>query len=136
MEIFIGNIPKKMNAFELQRLVNRALSPNGLVESILNLLKRKDRVKRLEFNVVTEVKSNRVVRYGKAIVEPDPAAKTIIAKLNNLHCRGVRLSVREFGHRSYNNERRSPHGLPNRVDINNVERRVGERRISTTEIQT
>lgn len=135
MEIFIGNIPKKMNAFELQRLVNRTLLPGSMLEGLVNIIRRKDRIKRLEFNVVTEVKTDRVVRYGKAIIEPDPAAKTLIKKLNNLPCHGVRLRVREFGHRSYHNERRSPLNLVKTRKPIQWERRSGERRSSTTEIQ-
>jgi len=136
MEIFIGNIPKKMNTFELQRLVNRALLPDSVMESLLSLLRRKDKIKRLEFDVVTEVKSDQVVRYGKAIVEPDLAAKNLIKKLNNLPCRGNRLRVREFGHRSYNNERRSLAGARAMKKRNvTLERRSGERRVANTEVQ-
>jgi len=137
MEIFIGNIPKKMNAFELQRLVNRVLIPNGILENLANLVFRDKKIQRLEFDVVTEVKANNVVRYGKAIIEPDPAAKQLIRKLNNLPFSGSRLKVREFGHRSYNNERRAMlggrAGLPSSFDV--IERRNGERRVSTTDIQ-
>jgi len=136
MEIFIGNIPKKMSAFELQRLVNRALVPDSMIESVFRLVRRKDRIKRLEFNVVTEIKASHTVRYGKAIIEPDPAAKFIIKKLNNLPCRGSLLKVREFGHRSYNNERRSL-GSKTRAAAPSAttERRNGDRRVSTTEFQ-
>lgn len=137
MELFIGNIPKKMNAFELQRLVNRALSSGGLVEALINVVRRKGKIRRLEFDVVTEVKVDKIVRYGKAIVEPDPAAKNIIKKLNNFPCRGNRLNVREFGHRSYNNERRSPgNSVYLKRSTYAQERRCGERRVSTTEIQS
>jgi len=136
MEIFIGNIPKKMNAFELQRLVNRALVPSNILEGLVNLVNRKDKIKRLELDVVTEVKTNRIVCYGKAIVEPDPAAKYIIKKLNNTPCRGNLLKVREFGHRSYNNERRSIGAkLKFGYQGGKLERRSGERRVSTTEFK-
>ena len=135
MEIFIGNIPNKMNAFELQRMVNRALLPSGMVESIVNLIRRKDKIRRLEFDVITEVKPNHVIRYGKAIIEPDLAARNLIKKLNNLPCRGNLLKVREFGHRSYNNERRAPAKVKTVSRNLDMERRSGERRVSTTEFQ-
>ncbi len=65
-------------------------------------------------------------RYAVAIVEPDKLAEKAIKKLNGAFLQGSKVVLREFLHRSYNNERRligwrdKPwHG---------IERRVSERR--------
>ena len=133
MEVFFGNLPRQMSAFELRRLVNHAIIPRGFVEYAGNLLKLKQRIRRLEFDVISEIKPDKVVRYGKAVIEPDVAAQRIIERLDKHPCRGNRLQVREFRNRTYGNDRRS---LQNRLSTYTGEERRGkERRMTTTEYQ-
>lgn len=131
MEVFFGNLPQRMSAYELRQLVNQAMMPKGFVETAKSIFSFNLRLKRLEFNVISEVKAREVVRYGKASIEPDLAAEHLISRLNDRHWKGKRLKVREFRNRTYNNDRRAV----NWRDINWAfkERRSNERRIAAIE---
>lgn len=131
MEVFFGNLPQRMSAYELRLLVNRAMMPKGLIETVKSIIRFNQRLKRLEFNVISEVKEREVVRYGKAFIEPDVAAQQLIERLNDRHWKGTRLKVREFRSRTYSNDRRAVHWRDTTWSFR--ERRSNERRMSSIE---
>ncbi|KPK37545.1 MAG: hypothetical protein AMJ69_11140 [Gammaproteobacteria bacterium SG8_47] len=49
-----------------------------------------------------------VKRYGLAMIEPDKAALKALRKFDRAKFKDSLVTVREFVHRSYSNERRSP----------------------------
>ena len=64
MQLFIGNLPKKMSTFELRRIVERALLPQGIQETAKHYLKG-ERVKRVQYEVFDKLTPYGVVRHGK-----------------------------------------------------------------------
>jgi hypothetical protein len=94
MEVFFGNLPQRMSAYELRQLVNKAMMPKGFIETTKSIFSFSLRIKRLEFKVISEVKPREVVRYGKACIEPDVAADQLIRRLNDWRWKGKRLKVR------------------------------------------
>jgi hypothetical protein len=131
MQLFIGNLPKKMSTFELRRIVERALLPQGIQETAKHYLKG-ERVKRVQYEVFDKLTPFGVVRHGKVSIEPDSLAHRVIERLDNTPYRDNKLVVREFVTRINNNDRRA---LTWRLKSwNNTERRSQDRRQPTVDL--
>ena len=129
MEVIFNNLPNKLNAQEIRRLVSAAILPKGVVVATKNVLLLNQRIKRLEFKIVTETKSEQLeCRYGIALIEPEKAARSVIRRLCKDVFHGYRLSAREYKNRSYSNDKRNVKWRE--VHWGHVERRQSERRTS------
>jgi hypothetical protein len=121
-----------MNTFELRRMVERALLPQGLQETAKHYLKG-ERVKRVQYEVFDKLTPFGIVRHGKATIEPDLLAQRVIERLDNTPYRDTMLVVREFITRINNNDRRA---LTWRLKSwNNTERRLQDRRQPTVDLE-
>jgi hypothetical protein len=107
MQLFIGNLPRNMSAFELRRIVERALLPQGLQETAKHFLLKGERVKRAQYEVFDKLTMFGIVRHGKVNIEPDLLAERVIERLNDTEYHGNALVVREFVTRINNNDRRA-----------------------------
>lgn len=110
MDLYIGNLPSDVDEAELRAF-----------------FKRCGKDKRCRFVIVTkQCKDGAVERYGLAAIEPERAALKALRKFDNARLKDHVVKVREFFHRSYNNERRSPNWRARRW--HRPERRRFERR--------
>ena len=107
MEIFIGNIPKRFSQYDLRRMVERALAPRHLGDTIRQLFDWSNRIKRADYQIIDEQKPYGVIRYGRVVIEPDTAARKVLAALQNSIYRGTTVNAREFVARAYINDRRA-----------------------------
>lgn len=129
MEVIFSNLPSNMSAHEIRRLVSAAILPKGVVEAAKSVVLMNQPIKRLEFKIVTETKSEQLQYcYGVAVIEPERAARSVIRRLSNDVFRGHRFSVREYKNRSYGNDKRNIKWRE--VHWGHVERRVHDRRKS------
>ncbi|MCG6969744.1 MAG: hypothetical protein LJE85_08270 [Gammaproteobacteria bacterium] len=96
-----------MNAFELRRIVERALMPQGLQETAKHFLLRSERIKRAQYDVFDKLTMFGIVRHGKVNIEPDILAERVIERLNDSQYRDNVLVVREYVTRINNNDRRA-----------------------------
>ncbi|MGD8592070.1 MAG: hypothetical protein PVF82_04520 [Gammaproteobacteria bacterium] len=131
MQLFIGNLPKKMSTFELRRIVERALLPQGIQETAKHYLKG-ERVKRVQYEVFDKLTPYGVVRHGKVSIEPDSLAQRVIERLDDTPYRDTMLVVREYVTRINNNDRRALTWRLKRW--NNTERRLQDRRQPTVDL--
>jgi len=133
MQLFIGNLPRNMSTFELRRIVERALLPQGLQETAKHYLLRGERLKRVQYEVFDKLTPFGIVRHGKATIEPDLLAQRVIERLNDTAYRDTNLVVREFVTRINNNDRRA---LTWRLKLwDDTERRLRERRQPTVDLE-
>jgi len=92
MDLYIGNLPSDVDEQELRAFFKGCA-----------------RDKRCRFVIVAkECKDGSVKRYGLAMIEPDKAALKALRKFDRAKFKDSLVTVREFVHRSYSNERRSP----------------------------
>lgn len=133
MQLFIGNLPRNINAFELRRMVERVLLPQGVNETAKHFLFKKERLKRSDFEVFDKLTHAGIMRHGKAIIEPELLALRAIERLNNSDFRGNRLTVREFITRINNNDRRALNWRMK--NWQGGERRLNERRQPTVDLR-
>ena len=82
MQLFIGNLPRNTNVFELRQTVERALMPQGLQETAKHFLLKSERVKRAQYEVFDKLTVFGIVRYGKVTVEPDLLALRVMERLD------------------------------------------------------
>lgn len=108
MELFIGNLPERATTADLAAFFKAF---------------RKKAICRIEERRFTDGSR---VRYGRVVFDSDRQAAKAIAKLNGKPLNGTPVVIREFFHRSYNNERRQL-GWRDRPWAGE-ERRSGERR--------
>lgn len=133
MQLFIGNLPRNLNTFELRRLVERALLPQGIQETTKHFLFRSERLKRAEYEVFDKLTFYGIMRHGKANIEPDVLAERVIERLDGAPFRDNQLVVREFVVRINNNDRRA---LTWRMKSwRGDERRLRERRQPTVDLE-
>jgi hypothetical protein len=133
MQLFIGNLPRHLNPFELRRMVERVLLPQGFQETAKHFLMKKERLKRSEYEVFDKLTMFGIVRHGKATIEPDLVAQRAIERLNNTTFRGNVLVVREFIVRINNNDRRSLNWRMR--SWAGAERRLRDRRQPTVDLE-
>lgn len=133
MQLFIGNLPRNINAFELRRLVERVLLPQGLQETAKHFLLKTERLKRSEYEVFDKLTMFGIVRHGKAVIEPDLMAMRAIERLNDTQFRDNVLIVREFIVRINNNDRRALSWRMKSWD--DTERRLRDRRQPTVDLE-
>jgi len=133
MQLFIGNLPRNVNAFELRRLVERVLLPQGFQETAKHYLLKKERLKRAEFEVFDKLTMFGIVRHGKATIEPELLAQRVIERLDNTRFRDTVLVVREFIVRINNNDRRALSWRMKSWD--GAERRLRDRRQPTVDLE-
>jgi hypothetical protein len=133
MQLFIGNLPRNINTFELRRIVERALMPQGLQETAKHFLLRSDRVKRAQYEVFDKLTMFGIVRHGKVNIEPDALGERVIERLNNTQFRDSVLQVREFVTRINNNDRRALNWRMK--NWGGGERRLRERRQPTVDLE-
>lgn len=133
MQLFIGNLPRNINTFELRRLVERVMLPHGLQETAKHFLLKSERLRRSEFEVFDKLTMFGIVRHGKVIIEPDLLAQRVIERLNNSRFRDCMLVVREFVVRINNNDRRALTWRMKHWD--GVERRLRDRRQPTVDLE-
>ena len=130
MQLFIGNLPKNMSTFELRRIVERAVLPQGLQETAKHYLTG-ERLKRTQYEVFDKLTPLGIVRHGKVTIEPDQLARRVKARLDNTLYRHNILVVREYVTRINNNDRRA---LTWRLKPwSDAERRLQDRRQPTME---
>lgn len=132
MDVIFNNLPEKLTANEIRRLVSDAILPKGIIEAAKGFMSFSSGIKRLEFKVITEIKMGQEYRYGIATIEPDRSALRIISRLQKRVFRGHPISVREYNNRSYSNDRRSVSWRA--VQWEPTERREQERRISAQSV--
>ncbi len=107
MEIFIGNLPHRFSQYDLRRVVERALMPKHLGETIRHLFAWSKRIKHADYRVIDEQKPYGIVRYGRVVIEPEAAAVKVLSALQNSIYRGASVNAREFVVRAYINDRRA-----------------------------
>ena len=133
MQLFIGNLPRNMNTFELRRMVERVLLPQGLQETAKHYLMKKERLRRAEYEVFDKLTMFGIVRHGKVTIEPEILALRAIERLDNTQFRDTVLVVREFIVRINNNDRRA---LTWRMKSwGGTERRLRDRRQPTVDLE-
>ena len=89
MQLFIGNLPRNVNAFELRRMVEHAILPQGFQETAKHFLLKKERLKRADYEVFDKLTLFGIVRHGKANIEPDVLAQRVIERLDNTRFRNL-----------------------------------------------
>lgn len=107
MIIYLGNVPKRFGQYELRRLIERLLIPEGFGQTARQFFSRSGRLKKAEYLVITERKSLGEVRYGKVTIEPRKVGLRLIPQLNKMQYKGHTLRAREFVIRAYINDARS-----------------------------
>lgn len=133
MQLFIGNLPRNINSFELRRIVERALLPQGIQQTAKHFLLRRERLKRAQYDVFDKLTPFGIVRHGKVTIEPDLLAQRVLERLDNTQFRDSVLIVREFVTRINNNDRRA---LTWRLKSwEKTERRLRERRQPTVDLE-
>ncbi|WP_455211169.1 hypothetical protein [Kaarinaea lacus] len=133
MQLFVGNLPRNMNTFELRRIVERVLLPQGIQQTAKHFLLKRERVKRVQYEVFDKLTPFGIVRHGKVTIEPDALAQRVIERLDNTQYRDTVLVVREFVTRINNNDRRA---LTWRLKAwEDTERRLRDRRQPTVDLE-
>lgn len=108
MDVFIGNLSPRTT------LIDLALFFKGFASDV-------------RFQIFDkQFEDGSRTRYAVATIEPDKLAEKAIRKLNGAYLQGNTVFLREFLHRSYNNERRAV-GWRSKP-WQGVERRTSERR--------
>lgn len=133
MQVFIGNLPRNFNEFELRRLVERVVLPKGVKQTAKHYLFRSERLKRSGYKVFDKLTNAGLVRHGVALIEPDILAQRVIERLHNSEYRGVRLTAHEYKTRTNSNDRRSINWRQKSWD--RLERRYNERRQPTIMVE-
>ena len=123
MEIFIGNISKELNGYELRRFVTGVLDSRK--PSALQFWKKKEPTE-LSFKIVEKHTPTGSYRYAIATLEPRSVALECIELMNNRFFQDKPLEVREYISRSYMNERRAVNWREKAWT--GIERRVADRR--------
>lgn len=131
MQIFIGNLPRNYSAFELRRLVERELMPQGIQETAKHFFSKKERLKRSEYKIFDKLTNMGIVRHGVAVIEPDALAARAIERLNKVNYQSNMLVVREYVTRTNSNDRRALNWRQKPWD--DSERRSKDRRQPTIE---
>lgn len=122
MELYIGNLPENVTAFDLRKLFTPIAGSNSGKFSFL----RARTEPFMNFKIVEQRSASGMVRYGWADIEPDEIAERCIERLNKAPFQGNTLVVREYFHRRAMNERRALDWRSK--PWNGEERRVGQRR--------
>ena len=133
MQLFISNIPRNFSAFELRRMVERVILPQGLQETAKHFFLKKERVRKSEYYVFDKLTHNGIIRHGRMNIEPDLLAQRAIERLNNTVYRGSFLIVREYIVRINNNDRRALDWRTKGWKY--MERRSSERRQPTVDLE-
>lgn len=116
MFVLISRLPPNTTKAEILALLNPALTMGfffkiGVVES-------------LELAYYRDSADDKIIWHSLARIEPDSAAKRVIRKLHRKRFNGMRIHVREYQLRCWQNDQRLNKVLPAHVR----ERRKGERR--------
>jgi len=106
MEIYIGNLPDRVNPAELRRIVNFALLPASLDELVKRVFKKADRIVHSDYDFIEKQIGDKSVRYARAIIEPDGLAMRALQRLDRFVLRGSSLQARRFVPRNKYNDRR------------------------------
>lgn len=108
MDLFIGNLPG-----------------NVVEKDLINFFRGYN--KKVQFRIESkDMSDGSKLRYAVASYESDKLARKAMAKLHGQMLYGATLNIREFEHRSYNNERRAI-GWRNKP-WDDIERRQDDRR--------
>lgn len=122
MELYIGNLPQDVTAFDLRKLFTPVVGSNSGKFSFL----RARTEPFMNFKIVEQRSAGGMVRFGWADIEPDEVAERCIEQLNKTVFQGNAIVVREFFHRRAMNERRALDWRSK--PWHGEERRVGQRR--------
>ena len=129
MEIYIGNLPDRVNPAELRRIVNFALLPASLDELVKRVFKKADRIVHSDYDFIEKQIGDKSVRYARAIIEPDGLAMRALQRLDRFVLRGSSLQARRFVPRNKYNDRRR-HLSKNLYAVNVYNRRKRDRRVN------
>lgn len=127
MDIYIGNLPERINSSQLKKIIRYALFPASFREIIARWLKGKDRIEHSDFEVIDDDRGNHSVRYAHAVIKPDQVARRVVQRLDHLTFHGSSLSAREYVKRNPDNDRRYRCNK-NLYAVSIYNRRMGERR--------
>ncbi|NOZ53369.1 MAG: hypothetical protein GXP08_09525 [Gammaproteobacteria bacterium] len=127
MDIYIGNLPERLESSELDKILRFALLPDNLREFLRRFFNKKDWVYHSEFKVMDETIGDRPIRYVRAVIEPECAARRVLQRLDHLTLQGSSLRARPYWVRSQRNDRRHRQ-LKNLYAVNAYNRRLGDRR--------
>lgn len=131
MHVFVGNLPRTFSEFELRRMVERALIPRGIKQSVTQVFLKSEQIQRTEFSVFDKISDAGIVRHGQVIIEPENMGRRLVERLDKFNFMGNLLYVREFTIRAYHNDRRDLHWR--KKTWQGMERRLAERRQPTIE---
>jgi len=129
MEIYIGNLPDRVNLAELRRVVNYALLPASFDELVKRVFKRADRIVHSDYDFIEKQVGDRSVRYARTIIEPDGVALRALRRLDRFVLRGSSLQARRYVPRNKYNDRRRQLSK-NLYAVNVYNRRKRDRRIN------
>ncbi len=90
MDLYIGNISSNTSEIDITQFICK----NAGIRDFSRI------------NIVQEHKAGKLNRYALVGIEPARQARNTISKINGMVLRGERLLIREFNHRSSNNEQR------------------------------
>ncbi|MGD8514040.1 MAG: RNA-binding protein [Granulosicoccaceae bacterium] len=108
MEIYIGNIPEGVDDYDLRKFIGVSGGET-------------------RFRIIDKSgKNGRRIRYGYADIEPARLAIKAMSRNHGREWLGHKITVREFRHRSYSNERRTLNWRE--IDWQGAERRHVDRR--------
>ncbi|MGD8567056.1 MAG: hypothetical protein PVJ39_03045 [Gammaproteobacteria bacterium] len=130
MDIYIGNLPEQLNTSQLNKIVKYALLPTSLQELLDRWIKGKGRIQHTDVEVIDDHRGNYAVRYGHAVITPDPIARRVVQRLDHLTLAGSSLHAREYVERNPGNDRRHRRHK-NLYAVSTYNRRRGERRKPT-----
>jgi hypothetical protein len=126
MEVYVGNLPPKVDVGELGQLFEKVIRPKGW-SALLPKARAKRSMSPPHFEII-EVAGKKSVRYGYVELYPESLAQQAIAGLQGATLRGNPVHVREYFNRAYINDQRLI-GWRNRR-WGRTERRLSERRRS------
>jgi len=127
MNIYIGNLPERLEPSELDKIIRFVLLPDSFRELVRRLFNKKDWLCHSEFEVMDETLDNRPIRYARAVIEPERVARRALQRLDHLTFQGNSLRAREYSARNQGNDRRHRQ-LKNLYSVRAYNRRLVERR--------
>lgn len=98
MIIILERIPKTTNKSDIENFLSPAVKGK--------IFQKPGKIEEIKISILKNTKNHLLDHYGLVFIDSDEAAVRTIKKLNRKVFNGKHISVREYHHRSWQNDRR------------------------------
>ena len=106
MEIFVSNLPEEIEASDLKNLLKDSLQKNIFRKLYNKIISQGGLDDDVSYSVFQKVFDGEIRQYGHIGINSDKLASVAVESLQNMNYQGHDLTVREYLHRTDNNDRR------------------------------